>query len=336
MSESCVLPEFEISEAASAAARLFGLTGSIKQLDGERDLNFLIGEPGARFVFKIANLEEDPGMLECQHLVFERIAEQQVFPAVALARSSQNGATIETLQSKAGDRHYCRVLPFIEGRMLAEVENPGGRLLDDIGRRLARLDRALESFSHPALERPLLWKMDNALDVLDSFKPLLKDARQQLLVEFFEKRYRQQVAPRLPELRRGVIHNDANRGNVIVDDAGERVLSIIDFGDMVSSWLVVEPVLAATYVMLDQPDPLPLAAAVLRGFDAELPLQDAELDLAFDFVCMRLCMSVCINAHQIALEPDNEYLSIDVASTWELMQRLRDVDSADARDALTP
>ena len=336
MSESCVLPEFETGEAAAAAARLFGLSGPIERLDGERDLNFLIGEPGARFVFKIANLEEDAGMLECQHLVFERIAAKRVFPETALARGSNSGKTIETLQSKAGARHYCRALPFIEGRMLGDVDDPGSGLLDDIGRRLARLDLALESFSHPALERPLLWKMDHALDVIDSFKPLLKEPWQQSLVGFFENRYRQQVIPRLPELRRGVIHNDANRGNIIVDRDGARVLSIIDFGDMVTSWLVVDPVLAATYVMLDRPDPLPLAAAVLRGFDAELPLQAAELDLAFDFICMRLCMSVCINAHQVALEPDNEYLSVDVASAWELMQKFRDVDPADAREILAP
>ncbi len=336
MSASCVLPEFDADEAAAAASRLFDLGGPIRRLDGERDLNFLIGEPGARCVFKIANLEEDIGLLECQHLVFERLAEKQVFPASALPRRSNDGKTIETLHSRTGERHLCRVLPFIEGRMLAEVENPGAELLDDIGRRLARLDRALASFTHPALERPLLWRMDHALDVIDSFKGLLKDRRRQSLVDFFEGRYRRRVVPRLPELRRGVIHNDANRGNVIVDDEDSRVLSIIDFGDMALGWLVVEPAIAATYAMLDRSDPLPAGAAVLRGYDAELPLREAELDLAFDFICMRLCMSVCINAHQAALEPDNEYLSVDVASAWNLLQIFLDVDPADARAALAP
>ena len=37
-----------------------------------------------------------------------------------------------------------------------------------------------------------------------------------------------------------------------------------------------------------------------------------------------------------ALEPDNEYLNVDVASTWELLQKFRDVDPADARDILAP
>ena len=46
---------------------------------------------------------------------------------------------------------------------------------------------------------------------------------------------------------------------------------------------------------------------------------------------MRLCMSVCICAHQQRLEPDNEYLSIDAEESWELLDALRGVAHDDAR-----
>lgn len=335
MSDSCVLPDFETGEAGEIARRLFSIEGPIKLLNGERDLNYLIGEKGHRHVFKIANAQESPAMLECQHQVFQLLADARVFPAVAIARKSANGQMVEMLRSKTGIEHACRVLPFIEGRILADIDKLGPALLDDLGRSLGRLDRALETFSHPALERPLLWKMDNALDVLDSFKPLLASDQQRAVVAQFECGYRKRVLPRLPELRRAVIHNDANRGNVLVNEAGTKIVSIIDFGDMVESWLVIEAVIAATYAMLDQADPLPAAAAVLGGFDTELPLLPVELELAFDFICMRLCTSVCINAHQSALEPGNEYLSTDVESCWALLHYLRDIDPADARAALS-
>jgi Ser/Thr protein kinase RdoA (MazF antagonist) len=336
MSDSCVLPEFDIREAAAFAADLFAVSGPIKKLDGERDLNFLIGEAGERHVFKIANAQESPAMLECQHQVFQRLAEAQVFPSVATARESINGKLIETVHSRAGEAHACRLLPFIEGRMLVEVETLEPALLEDIGRRLAMLDLALGSFSHPALERPLLWKMDNALEVLESFKPLLAGDERAGLVGHFESAYRARAVPRFGELRRAVIHNDANRANLLVDERGERVVSVIDFGDMVSSWLVVEPVIAATYVMLEQAEPLAMAAGVIRGYHAGLPLQPAETGLIFDFICMRLCMSVCINAHQMALEPDNEYLNIDVEPAWELLEYLRGIEPAEAIAALAP
>ena len=327
-----MLPDFAPDEAAAAAKRLFGLDGPIKLLDGERDLNFLIGESGARHVFKIANLLEDPAMLECQHEVFERLEQARVFPAVATALASRDGNAIETLRSRGGDVHVCRVLPFIEGRLLADIDAYSEPLLEDIGANLARLDLALDGYSHPALERPLLWKMDNALDVLADFKPLLKDGLE--LVEYFEAGYRDRVSPKLGELRRAVIHNDANRGNLLIDADGERLLCVIDFGDMVNSWLVIEPVIAATYVMLDQADPLTPAASLLRGYHAVYPLTAVEQDLVFDFICMRLCTSVCINAHQAILAPENEYLNVDVASCWELLRRFRDIDPADARAAL--
>ena len=330
MSDSCVLPEFDLDEASEIAQRLFALTGPIKPLDGERDLNFLIGEKDQRHVFKIANAQESPAMLECQHQVFQRLAQAQVLPQVATARTSVNGKSIEMLHSKSGTEHACRALPFIEGRRLADVGSLSPTLLTDLGQQLAKLDRALASFSHPALERPLHWRMDNALDVLASFKPLVKDRDQLDLIGFFESGYRARVLPRLGELRRAVIHNDANRANVLVDESGLSVVSIIDFGDMIESWLVIEPVIAATYVMLEQNDPLTKAASLLRGYQSEMPLRAAEIDLAFDFICMRLCTSLCINAHQIALEPDNEYLSVDVEPARELLVYLRDFDHAEA------
>lgn len=336
MSDSCALPEFDLPQVGDIARRLFGLTGPIKKLDGERDLNYLIGEPGRRHVFKIANERESPALLECQHQVFQRLMETRAFPRVATARASLNGNSIEILRSNSGTEHACRALAFIEGRLLADIAKPCPELLTDLGLTLARLDRALESFTHPAPERPLLWRMDNALEVLESFTPLLASDRQREIVEYFASRYRARVLPRRQALRRAVIHNDANRANVLVNEAGSEVLSVIDFGDMIESWLVLEPVIAATYVMLDQAEPLPLAAAVLRGYQRELPLRAAEIELAFDFICMRLCTSVCINAHQSALEPANEYLNVDVKPAWELLVYLRDIDPADARGLLFP
>jgi Ser/Thr protein kinase RdoA (MazF antagonist) len=131
-----------------------------------------------------------------------------------------------------------------------------------------------------------------------------------------------------------VIHNDANRANLLVDEAGTRLLSIIDYGDMVESYLVVEPAIAATYAMLDRTAPLEAAASLVGGYHAELPLLPEEAELVFDFICMRLCTSVCIGAHQCALQPENEYLASDLLPAWELLEILRGIDPAAAREAI--
>jgi len=334
MSDSCLLPAFDATEAADIARRLFALEGPLKLLNGERDLNFLISTEHGKFVFKIANALESPAMLECQHLVFQRLADAQVFPLVATALASVNGRLIETVVDAQGIEHCCRVLPFLEARVMAESTELKARVLADLGQRLALLDMALDGFTHRGLERPLLWNMEQALSVLEAYKPLLASDAQRVLVEHFENGFRERVLPVQAELRRAVIHNDANRGNVLVDEDGLQVISIIDFGDMVNSWLVVEPAIAATYAMLDQTDPLGNAQTLLRGYHQTLPLTTTEISLVFDLICMRLCMSVCICAHQRRLEPDNAYLGVDEQECWELLGELQTVAYHDAHSMM--
>ncbi|MEM7562387.1 MAG: phosphotransferase [Pseudomonadota bacterium] len=328
MSESCELPEFDITGAAQIARDLYALEGPIRALDGERDLNFLIEDQSDKFVFKIANEEESPSMLECQHLVFERLASAQVFPVVATARASINGDLIEYVNSPKGIRHACRVLPFVEGQLLGQCEQLDTGLMESFGRGLANLDLALEGFEHKALQRPLLWEMREALSRTEAYKPLLRNDHQRSLVEHFEQGFKQRVIPLQNALRQSTIHNDANRGNVLVDENCSALIGIIDFGDMVKSWLVIEPAIAATYAMLDQPEPLIKARDLIRGYHQILPLTDSEFEVLFDLIGMRLSMSVCICAHQRGLAPDNAYLSVDESAAWQLMEILQPLDHA--------
>jgi Ser/Thr protein kinase RdoA (MazF antagonist) len=331
MSESCALPEFDLQQATQIARDLFALDGPIRLLNGERDLNFLIEVPSGKFVFKIANIDESPAMLECQHQVFDLLSKAQAFPGIVTALASVNGQLIEYTRSPGGLEHACRVLPFIDGCLLDHCNHLESGLLEELGQSLAQLDLALEGFSHPALERPLLWEMRDGLDRIDTFKPLLKDDAERSLVEYFETGFRQRVIAVETELRLAVIHNDANKGNVLVNEACNKLVGIIDFGDMVHSWLVVEPAIAATYAMLDQPEPMRNAQAILRGYHRTLPLTDVEIGVMFDLICMRLCMSVCICAYQRGLAPDNEYLSVDEKNAWDLLSKLRQIDHTEAQ-----
>jgi Ser/Thr protein kinase RdoA (MazF antagonist) len=112
------------------------------------------------------------------------------------------------------------------------------------------------------------------------------------------------------------------------------VTSIIDFGDMIHSWLVLEPAIGAAYAMLEQPDPMASAAALVRGYHRVVALTESEIGLIFDLIGMRICMSVCLCAHQQRLEPDNAYLSIDLQQSWDLLRRLESIRWAEARDRM--
>jgi 4-aminobutyrate aminotransferase-like enzyme/Ser/Thr protein kinase RdoA (MazF antagonist) len=328
MSVTCELPRFSISRVALIISRLYQLEGNLTALAGERDLNFLLTSKSGKFVFKIANGEESIQMLECQHQVFEKLDADAVFPQSWLAVDSINQKSIESISDDKGRGHYCRMLPYVEGKLLSTVKPHFPGLLYDLGKTLARLDRTLGDFSHPALDRPLLWKMHEAAGTLQRFKPILATDRQRDLIEYFEKQFRETVLPVDKQLRRSLIHNDANDNNVIVDCPSpwhQTVSSIIDFGDMVNSWTVAEPATAAAYAMLGKAHPLDSAFQVIKGYNDYNKLTKVEMSVLFELICMRLCISVCICAHQRSLEPHNEYLSISEQPAWELLEKLKNI-----------
>jgi len=331
MAASCILPAFSIQQAITLLEQLYGLTAELQPLNGERDLNFLVTTETQKYVFKIANENESADMLDCQQAVFQLLADAKIFPGRIQAIASVNGNYLETVRNENGNPHLCRLLNYVDGRLLSEVNPHFPDLLFDLGKTLGQLDRSLLNFEHQALHRPLLWKMHEALNVLEEFKPFLDNPEKRTLIEYFETHFRDIVIPLDKALRRSAIHNDANDNNVLVNADSpwqQNISSIIDFGDMVHSWTVAEPAIAAAYAMLDKPHPLDTAVSIVKGYHQQLPLQEDEIRVLFDLICMRLCLSVCICAYQKSLEPDNDYLSISEAPAWRLLARLRTIPPA--------
>jgi len=335
MTDICVLPDFSTEQATIIVERLYGLSGTLKILNGERDLNYLLETDNRRYVFKIANQDEPYGMLECQHQVLQRLMSDNVLQQQASSLRSIDGRVIEIITSESGINHYCRVLNYVEGELLSSIDPQSPGLLYDLGKTLAQIDLSLQGYSHQALDRPLLWNMRDGLTILERFKPLLASDDRRNLIRYFESHFRNSIMPLIDSLRVGVIHNDANDNNVLVtlNQASQQAIAgIIDFGDMVDSWLAAEPAIAAAYAMLGKDEPLEAAVAIIKGYHAQLPFNEAEVSALFGFICMRLCMSVCICAHQRSIEPENEYLSISEQPAWTLLKKLKAINPDVALD----
>ena len=343
MNDSCLLPNFSDQQAHQALLSLYGIDGTLHKLNGERDLNYKVVSNQGTYVFKIANHAEQLDMLECQHLLFERLSQtssDQPEPLeTARSVNSINGKPVETLESERGLIHGCRLLTWVEGQLFSEVTPHSLELLHSLGATLAQLNRQLLDFRHPAINRPLLWDMANVTNLLEQYIPLVKGDKNRRLLQRFSQRYQSRAVPVIEQysgveqgLRLGTIHNDANDNNILIgpspdldQDPGPwnlRVRSIIDFGDMLQSWLVVDPAVAAAYAMLGKSTPLDAAVEVVAGYHQVNPLTPVEISLLYDFICLRLCMSVSICAHQQQLEPDNEYLRISEQPAWELLRKL--------------
>jgi Ser/Thr protein kinase RdoA (MazF antagonist) len=186
---------------------------------------------------------------------------------------------------------------------------------------MGRSAAALAGWDHPAAHRPFQWEAGTGLAVIDAHAAAVTNPERAALLAAWRRRL-ESLAPILPGLRHGVIHNDANDHNILVDDAGERVSGLLDLGDAVWSVVVNELAVAAAYAALDAPEPAAVIAAIQDGFEAACPLTDDERGVVPELVALRLVTSVSLSAHQSRLDPDDSYLTISEAPAWDLLARL--------------
>lgn len=302
-------PQFAPADLLRVVEAAYGIAATARALPSERDQNFLLTtSDGAQFVLKIANALEERPLLEAQQQVLTHLSGQVSFcPQLVPART---GATLLEIQSPTGTPHLARLVTWLPGLPLGKVKYHSPELLQNLGHSLGQLDRALADFDHPALHRDFHWDIAKAHGIVEATAPTLADDDLRRLVLQCQEEFVRDVVPRLPQLRRGIIHNDANDYNVIVDRATQRISGLIDFGDLVHSFVIAELAIAIAYTILDKDDPLAIAAQLVKGYTAEFALTDDELAVLFSFVKMRLCQSVCIAAEQMQQRPDDEYLAI--------------------------
>ena len=276
-------------------------------MPSERDRNFLLtASGGEKFVLKIANAHEKAEVLEAQNAILSHLAERVSFcPRVVPALSGEQIVVVEN--------NFIRVLSWLPGKPLAKVELQTPELLYALGLKLGQLSCALVGFDHPALHRDFHWDLMKGPKTIKEYGPRIKAGELRDLVLNYQNFS-------LENLRRSVIHGDANDYNVLVEE--NKVVGLIDFGDVVYSYTVGDLAIAVAYVVLGKEDPRAAAAPVIEGYRKEFELTKGELDALWPLVRLRLCMSVCLAAYQQEQDPENEYLGISQNLIAETLPRL--------------
>ncbi len=327
-------PQFDVADAVGFARDLYDLTTTARELPSERDQNFhLTGDGGVEYVLKISGSAEPSNVLDLQNRALEWIAAHGTDVRAPRLVATSSGEPMRAVKAN-GLTHWVRLLTYLPGRVLADVRPHDDQLLREIGRSLGGLDRALEEFSHAAAGRELYWDLTRAPDEILHHRDAIREPERRALVDAVVDRWDGVVKPVLPELRRGIIYNDANDYNVIVGGppAGPpHVAGFVDFGDLLESALVCEPAIAAAYALLDERDPLAAAAAVIGGYHEVLPLAEDELDVLPTLVAARLAVSVCVSAQRRLEEPGNDYLTVSERPAWDALHRLAPVHHRLAR-----
>lgn len=309
------------AEALELADRVYGLKGTLKLLNGERDANFLIRSSCGAFVLKFINPAEDPGVISFQTqalLHIERHGAHLPVPRVLPALSGE----VEPKVLVSEQTLTLRTVSYLDG-ISQNLGKPSVALMRELGTSLAEINLALNDFQHPAAHRDLLWDVSHA----ERIRPYLDnlDVDQLPLVCALLDSYETSVKPRLAKLRAQVIHNDLNPHNVMLDcETASRVAAIIDFGDALHAPLINELGTALSYQFdADATDPLWQIKAFVAAYHAKIPLQREELAVLGDLIAMRMAMAITIAQWRASLYPENRtYVLRNLRTTWRNLQCL--------------
>jgi 4-aminobutyrate aminotransferase-like enzyme/Ser/Thr protein kinase RdoA (MazF antagonist) len=286
-------PIVTMAEAERIALETYGLAVSASMLSGERDSNFRLRTADGRdFVLKIFDAVSDPATIDCQVRVLRHVAEQDAKLPVPRLFPTLEGADTGRAIRGAGECATA-LLTFMPGQpFTAGCVNDA--LLNDLGVTLARMDRCLRGFFHPALAQVLAWDVRRLPELLE-FSSHVRSAALRRCVESVAGILKQRLA-QLRGLRSQAIHGDGHAGNLLIDADASSISAILDFGDMIHAPLIFEPAVAMSEMLTDKMAPLASLAGILRGYARHARLHAAEVELLYDLINARQAVTILVHA----------------------------------------
>ncbi len=291
------------AEAEKVARDILGLKAVATELGGERDVNFRLKcEDGKSYLLKVSHPSEDRDILDFQTQAMLWIEKQDSgIPTQRVLALGDGGYS--KVVSIAGRDSVIRVLSYIDGPTWYEIPQPSEKLATSLGGVLARLDRALSNFEHPAQDHVSLWDLKSAPEVAPLAEHI-PDPEIRELVAGFLSEYMAVVPPAFDQLPWQVIHGDINPRNVIVSSNDhDTPAGVLDFGDMVYSPRIFDLAVLCAYSF--DSDGYNRVQAAAFEYHKMNRLTDLEKQVLLTSIKCRLSIMLCIAHWRSKLHPEN-------------------------------
>ncbi|MCV2869765.1 aminotransferase class III-fold pyridoxal phosphate-dependent enzyme [Defluviimonas sp. WL0002] len=296
-------PRFSQDDFATLAMRHHGVSGTLTPLSSERDQNMMLrDERGRAWVFKIANANENPALVDAQIAALRHVQSVDPLLPVPHVLPTVNGSDSAMIKAADGRLHRFYAVTFLEG------EVAGACRLDAadyrrIGAGIARLGRALRGFTHPALlDRRLVWDLREAAAALAKVD-CLPEAAPAAEVTHCLGHFTTNVLPILPGLRAQTIHGDVHGHNLILGP-GNAIAGLIDFGDLIHAPLIFDLGSALGDFIARPEGAADIMLSMVEGYNSVTPLEEAEIDVLYDLMMARQATTMVILAYRIAEDPE--------------------------------
>ncbi len=301
---------------------------NLRKLGGYENANYFVESGQGKFVFKSYLYAEDILSLvnaENEILLSLQNPADKKFPKPIAFVDNTYVKIIEI----EGEKKICRMLSFLDGEFLGDAGHTEN-LFQSFGVFLAEMDKKLQKLtSHRIMARQWEWDIQY-LALNKKYLDDIPEAKDRNRVRYFFQQFEENVMPILPELRKQIIHNDANEWNVLVKN-GE-VSGIIDFGDLAYSPLINELAIAITYACYDKEDPLKWASIILKAYHSQMPLEEKEIKILYYLIAARLSLSVCNSAHEKKNNPKNKHALVSEKIAWTMLYKWLTINPIDAEN----
>ncbi|RNF35283.1 phosphotransferase [Paracoccus methylarcula] len=294
------------SEALAVLGQNYGMSDLLSRLDTEKDDTFLVADPkGARFIAKFSNPDENQAEISLQISALDHVSRRDPDLLVPRVIRNRDNKDIFLYRDSHGQKRLVRALSYIEGTPLDRIAATAGER-EKIGAVLARLQHAMADFSHPQDGRKIAWDVQHLLRLQYLLGDIRSPDRRALLEAGFD-RFRR-IKPTLEQCRRQVIHNDFSRSNLVADPASSEFISgVIDFGDVVRSYAVIDVSTALLNQLTGHDDDRIFddCRDLLAGYLRRTCLTRTEMEILPHLVMARVIARALITTWRAGQFPDN-------------------------------
>ena len=313
--------KISLEEAENIALNLFKIQGTVSQLPGELDFNFRIKiEDHEGYVLKISRPHENENYLNYQQEILEYLEENAARVTTPKVIKDKSGNATSEFIDDFGHVRKVRLLSWISGRVWRSINPQLDDLRFSLGEQCGLLTLALKDFDHLEAHRSFEWDVSQSLWTKEYMH--LFEVKEKEIISSFQKKFEAKQNS-YNELRKAVVHNDANDNNIIVsnDLIKPVVKAVIDYGDAIYTQVINDLAIACVYAIMNHNDPLEAARPIVQGYHSTYPLEEQELEHLYNAIAMRLVISVTKSAISKIEEPDNKYLLISEKPAWEVLKK---------------
>lgn len=321
-------PSFSLSEAEKMVTNQFGIYAKAHNLVGYADQNFHLQDAnGIEYILKISNKNTEKRGLILQSAVLSFLQgkiEGFSFPYIYV---NLEGEDITTITDTIDTMYYVRLLSWVKGILWENIFPHSAEICQELGQKLATMGMLLQDFVSPVAEKPEeKWDIIHIMWTLSELEKIDNQEDASIIIHLLEY-YTTHIFPHIDLLRDGMIHNDANTFNVLVNYTNKKqhVVGLIDFGELMRGKIVSELAIACAYLSMNYEKPLEIAAQIIKGFHAVLPLTHFEMHSIFPLMANRVIISVIHSAinHKNGLQ--SQYLYISEKPGWDLLRKMHQI-----------